>query len=86
MAVDYAANGNVCRVQLPPTAPDDFLLELIPLSMRGKELGKMVEMFGVNSIRIIEYENVAISESYHGDQRTGVTVSFPKEQCRDKVA
>jgi hypothetical protein len=85
MAVDYAGNGSVCRIQLPPPAPDDFLLELIPASMRGKELGKMVELFGVNSIRIIEYENVAISESYHGDQRTGITVSFPKEQCRDKV-
>jgi hypothetical protein len=85
MAVDYAANGNVCKIQLPSYVLDDFLTELIPVSMRGKELRKMVEMSGMNSIRIVEYENVAVSESYHGDQRTGVTVSFPKEQCRDKV-
>src|SRR5579871_2405790 len=50
MVVDYAANGNVCRLQLSPIAPlsrdphvsspqaiDEFVLELIPASLRGKE-------------------------------------------------
>ena len=26
---------------------DDFLMKLLPLSMRGKELGKMAEIFGL---------------------------------------
>src|SRR6185436_16287964 len=53
MVVDYAANGHVCRIQLPLVGPgrepglktaqaiDDFLAELIPLTMRGKELGRL---------------------------------------------
>lgn len=48
MVVAYAANTRVCRIQLPAMAPsrqpgvesaqatEDFLLELVPLAMRGK--------------------------------------------------
>jgi hypothetical protein len=85
MAVDYAANGNVCRIQLPPIVPDDFLTELIPASMRGKELRGAMMQFGQISVKFTEYENVTISESFNATGRTGVTVSFPNEQCRDKV-
>ena len=85
MAVDYAANGNVCRIELPPTTPDDFLLELIPISLRGKELRSASMQAGLLSVKFTEYENVSISESFNGTGRTGVTVSFPKEQCRDQV-
>jgi len=59
MVVDYAANGNVCRIQLPPTGPDrrqpgvttpqaidDFLAELLPPAMRGKELRRTMMAFG----------------------------------------
>jgi hypothetical protein len=49
MVVDYAANGHVCRIQLPPItegrepgvktvqAVNDFLMELVPMTMRGKQ-------------------------------------------------
>jgi hypothetical protein len=95
MVVDYAANGHPCRIQLPATGPeegtnvisakgvDDFLLKLLPLSVRGKELGTMVEMFGLAGILITQYENVTISESLKGEKRTGVTATFPKEKCED---
>jgi hypothetical protein len=49
MIVDYVATGHVCRIGLPPVAPDNrqpgmksakamdnFLLELIPPAQRGK--------------------------------------------------
>ena len=85
MTVDYAANGNVCRIQLPPTTPDDFLMELMPVSMRGKELGRFAAQFGVNSMSFINYENVIIATGSNGSGPTGVTMSFPKEQCRDKA-
>jgi len=39
---------------------------------------------GLISIKITEYENVTISEIFNNTGR-GVTVTFPKEQCRDKV-
>jgi hypothetical protein len=94
MLVDYAANGHVCRIQLPPIAPsrepgvktaqavDDFLVELVPVTMRGKELGRMVEALGAPSVSQIDYENVTISELRQGGRRTGVTVKFKNEECR----
>jgi hypothetical protein len=94
MVVDYSANGHVCRIQLPPIAPsrepgvktaqavDDFVAELVPLTMRGKELGRMLEAWGASSVSHIEYENVTISELRQGERRTAVTVKFKKEECR----
>ena len=97
MVVDYAANGNVCRLQLPPIAPlsrdphvsspqaiDEFVLELIPASLRGKELGQSVFTSGPNSVSFTNYENVTVAIGLHGFDRTGVTVTFVKEQCRDR--
>jgi hypothetical protein len=98
MVVDYAANGHACRIQLPAIGPeegrpnvrtakgvDDFLLKLLPLSTRGKELGKMYEQFGLAAVLITNYENVTISEALQGQTRTGVTAIFTKEQCRDRL-
>ncbi len=98
MVVDYAANGNVCRIQLPPIGPDNqpgvqsgqaidnFLAELLPLPMRGKEQRRSMMQAGLLSVSMIEYENVAIAENFQGTSRTGVTVTFTKEQCRDQPA
>jgi hypothetical protein len=97
MVVDYAANGHACRIQLPAMGPeegrpnvisakgvDDFLLKLLPLSLRGKELGKMAEMFGLPGIVTTQYENVTISDAFQGQTRTGVTATFTKEKCQDR--
>ncbi len=92
MIVDYAANGHVCRIQLPAIAPEqdqpntisrkglqDFLAELLPVSLRGKELRRMSAAMGAISMSSIEYENVTISEIL---ERPGtVTVSFKGESC-----
>jgi hypothetical protein len=96
MVVDYAANGHVCRIQLPPIAPgrepgvrtpqavDDFLAELLPLQMRGKELSRMMEAIGALFVSRVEFENVVIAETIVAQRRTGVIVTFPKEACRDR--
>lgn len=82
MVVDYAANGHVCRIHLPPIAPgresgvsspqaiDEFISELIPLAMRGKELKRAASISGLNSVSIVEYENIGIAETSHGQRRT----------------
>jgi hypothetical protein len=62
-------------------AVDDFLLKLLPLSMRGKELRKMQGQQGLASVLWTEYENVTISEVSQGQGRTGVTVIFTNEKC-----
>ena len=96
MIVDYAANGHVCRIQLPPIGPekdarvsspraiDEFVLELVPLNVRGKELRRMVMMVGLPGALMVEYEFVTITELLQGNKRTGVTITFTKEQCRDQ--
>jgi hypothetical protein len=96
MIVNYAANGHVCRIELPPVGPgrepgvktgqavDDFLLELAPLTMRGKELQKFYQAMGALSMSSVEYENVIISESLQGSRRTGITVLFRNEACQDQ--
>ena len=94
MVVDYATSGHVCKIQLPAMAPeegrpgvkstkalDDFLLKLLPLTMRGKELGKIAEQLSLASVLVTEYENVTISEMSQGQRRTGVTVILKNEKC-----
>ena len=98
MIVDYGATGRVCRISLPPMAPDnrqpgmksakamdDFLLELIPSAQRGKELGRGVTMMGAPGISSVRYENVTITEMLQGQERTGITVTFPRESCPNRV-
>ena len=95
MVVDYAANGHVCRIQLPPVAlgkepgvkttqaVDDFRLELVPLTMRGKELGRMMAATGsVHSESIVRYESVTIAETLYSQRRAKMTVMFGNEECR----
>src|ERR1017187_7776476 len=65
-------------------AVDDFLLELAPLTMRGKELQKFYQAMGALSMSSVEYENVIISESLQGSRRTGITVLFRNEACQDQ--
>ena len=93
MVVDYGASGLVCRIQLPaiaaepsrpgvltPQAIDNFLLDLLPRSMRGKELHRMVMAMGSPLVSTVEYENLRISRA--GELLQGaVTVSFKTEEC-----
>jgi hypothetical protein len=95
MVVDYAANGNVCRIHLPSMAPDktrpgvesekamdDFVLDLVPLAVRGKELNRGAMAAGASSITLVEYEKVTVSKAFNAAGRTGVTVVFKTETCQ----
>lgn len=99
MVVDYATNGNVCRIKLPSMGPDDsqpgvkstkaiddFVLKLVPLNLRGKELRRMSQSSGLSSVSWVEYENVVVAEVRIGSERTGVTVTFTTEKCQDQLA
>jgi hypothetical protein len=95
MVVHFAANGHVCKIELPPTGPvavngawsnravDDLVAELVPLRSRGRELSQMAQVFSLQSISTVEFENVSISESFQGTDRTRVTIAFAKEVCQD---
>ncbi|MGA2881235.1 MAG: hypothetical protein ABSG13_19985 [Bryobacteraceae bacterium] len=92
--VDYGPDQQVCRLELPASVPsiigqrvDDILLELVPMSVRGKNLGTMWEFAGRASVKITEYEHVSIGEPQDPDHpglRTGVNLVFKREECRDR--
>jgi len=91
--VDYGPDQQVCRLELPLNQPgvssrkqaDDVLLELVPMSMRGRQLNSFI-MGGLNSIKSTVYEHVVISESGNANdvvQPNRVSVSFSREDCRN---
>jgi hypothetical protein len=86
MAVDYGASGQVCAIEIPvlPTQKDtdEFLAELVPDSMRGKELSRMMSQMGLAWASFVEYEHVTIVGSGHGDTRDPTSVRFKTEGCR----
>lgn len=86
IAVDYGANQQVCAIEIPvlqtQTETDEFLAELVPDSMRGKSLGRMMGQMSLAWISIDEYEHVTISESGHGETRDGTTVRFKTQGCK----
>jgi hypothetical protein len=96
MVVDYAANGHVCRIQLPAVAPlrdrqgvigpagvDDFLEEILPPLLRGKEPVRGAMATGAPHVQFVESENLLIARSFQAAHRTGITVTFTKEACRN---
>ena len=96
MVVDYGPSKQVCRLQLPSgtqyggTVPVDavtkekiemVLEEVVPPSLRGKELGRRTMATGVPMMSFTEYEHVTISESKNGDIGNGITVTFKNAAC-----
>jgi len=60
---------------------DDVVEEIVPLSMRGKELGGMCQSMGISGICSKDYEYVSISEPSNGAGRTAVIVRFKTADC-----
>jgi hypothetical protein len=63
------------------TETDAFLAELVPDSMRGKELQRLIGQQGMAWTSLVEYEHVTISETGHGDTRNATTVRFKTQGC-----
>jgi hypothetical protein len=100
LVVDYGKNGQVCRLQVPALMPTteqvsnidvmnrrmyDFLLDLVPDSMRGKEIRRMSSSTGAISVQTIEYEHVTISQVNTGQpfgHDNVITVAFKNQDCQ----
>jgi hypothetical protein len=97
LTVDYGAGNQVCKMEvhaLPPrenrSGPSNptqemqnFLLDLVPASMRGKELGKFAGMTGAfSSFSGVEYEHVTVSQPAHSVGNETILVSFKNDDCR----
>jgi hypothetical protein len=100
LIVDYGANNQVCKLGLPALMPTSekvsnaaemrqrmysFLAELVPYSMRGKELNQGVMAMGAISTLFVEYEHVTVVELQLENQPFGnntITVTFKNGNCQ----
>ena len=96
MVVDYGPSKQVFRIHLPSgmqiVGPvplgvitkqqiDEVLAEVVPPSMRGKEINSMSMATGLHMMMAAEYEHVTIAESKNGDIGSGITVTFKDLSC-----
>jgi TonB family protein len=96
MVVDYGPGKQVCRIQFPSGTQDggaasdravtrqrleEILDEVVPPSIRGKELALSMEAFGVPTMSFSEYQRVSIVEANNGDVANGITVTFKDAAC-----
>jgi hypothetical protein len=91
LVVDYDAANQACKLQVPALMPRnerisnavemkkrmyDFLADLVPAAMRGKELGTLM----VGIVSFVEYEHVTINELQYANQPFArdntITVTF----------
>jgi hypothetical protein len=102
LVVDYGANSQVCKLQVPALMPTTervssakvmkqrmyhFLAELVPDSMRGKEINRGMMAMGAISMIFIEYENVMVNELDAGpiNHDNTITITFKRDDCRSSV-
>jgi len=86
LMVDYGVNKQVCRLEVPAYMPTkenpsnsdvmrqrmyDFLADLVPMSMRGKELGRGTMAMGTMSMFYIHYEHAALHEGRYANDEFG---------------
>jgi len=101
MVVDYGPSKQVCKIQLPSgkqivgTVPEgmvtkqqvhEVLDEVIPPSIRGKELNTIMTATGAPMLFITVYEHVTIGEFQIGDMGRGITVTFKDPACAKQTA
>jgi hypothetical protein len=94
LTADYGGGNQVCKLEvhaLPPredrSSPynpkqemETFLLDLVPSSMRGKELSRFARMTGAFSgFSGVQFEHVTISQP---DRSETMTVQFHDPGCR----
>ena len=95
MIVDYGPDEQACRLELPLNQPgvssreqaDDFLLELVPLSMRGKQLNSGQAQMGLSTVKFTVYEHVVFSEFGNANDVARpnlVSVTFKRDECRGR--
>jgi hypothetical protein len=84
------ANGKVSNASEMKQRMYDFLAELVPTSLRGKELGHLIEAMGAISVSSVEYEHVTIRELRDENQPFGdnntITITFKNGDCQSPAS
>jgi hypothetical protein len=99
MVVDYGPSKQVCRIQLPAgmrivgTVPPGAVTEqevktvideVVPPSVRGKQINQMQMITGLSSIAITEYEHVTISETKVGNVGQEIHITVKDNSCPEQ--
>jgi hypothetical protein len=94
--VNYGTGHQVCKIDLPAGSyvkfpgfasaqdVDQVIDELVPPSVRGKEINKGVMSAGRIAVSFTDYENVSVSEPQDPDypgRRSGVAIRFKRPDC-----
>lgn len=99
LIVDYGPGHQVCTIQAPALMPaheqvssvssrkrqmSEFLWDLVPLSIRGKEVEQLIQMVNTLSDASIEYEHVVVSELQNANRplENTIVVTFKNDECR----
>jgi len=102
LVVDYGPSQQACTLEVPALMPTkdnpanssvmkqrmyEFLADLVPASVRGKELRRMLVAMGANSVEFVEYEHVMVSEAQNANEPFGgtITVRFKRDECKMPV-
>jgi hypothetical protein len=96
LTVDYGAKNQVCKLELPAEMPPPeglsgaydskqdmqaFLLNLVPASMRGKEVTRGLHVIGGFSVSHIIYEHVTMLTTNTVGRDEIITVQFNNTNC-----
>jgi hypothetical protein len=96
LIVDYGAGNQVCKVEVPAEMPapenfsgpynpkqemQAFLLNLVPDSMRGKEVNHGIWVVGGFSVSHVIYEQVTILDTNTAGHGEIITVQFNNANC-----
>jgi hypothetical protein len=104
LTVDYGTTGQVCKLEVPAVMPHetakawnitvqkqrmyDFLADLVPASVRGKQSGGLTEVFSLTSLSTVEYENVTVVEIQTGKEAESndntITIRFKNAGCETR--
>ena len=91
MLVTFGPNETVCKVEIPFGAAtkeelDAIAEEVVPLSMRGKELHRSFHRFGALGTSLTVYEMVTITQQSVSDgspEKYRMTMTFNDECCAE---
>ena len=64
---------------------NEVLDEAVPLSVRGKELNRLMGQTGLTTFFLTDYEHVSIGEVQVGGKGQGITVTFKDPSCPQKT-
>jgi hypothetical protein len=103
LVVDYGVGRQVCKLEVPALMPTeekvqnsavmtqrmyDFLADVVPASVRGKELRRFITTSGTISFSWVEYENITVGELRPAEPFSKdhtITVTFKSYDCQRAV-